>query len=127
MHTDDGALFEADAGAGSDAPAEAVTDSAKMFQMGIDGGSPEPGERGVSPEWFYKGDGTVLARPGGSLAMPAFALDGGGTPPLPMGDNLQYVPGGLPLVGEPGMFLGGRVIKGYGYPEMDERPSITVE
>ena len=57
----------------------------------------------------------------------AFALDGGGTPPLPLGDNLQYVRGGLQSVGEPGMFLGGRVIKGYGYPPMDERESIKAE
>jgi len=57
----------------------------------------------------------------------AFALDGGGTPPLPLGDNLHYVRGGLPTVGEPGMFLGGRVIEGYGYPAMDERESIKPE
>ena len=38
---------------------------------------------------------------------------------------MDYVEGGLPTVGEPGMFLGGRVIKGYGYPEMDEREAIT--
>ncbi|HEX9647417.1 MAG TPA: PQQ-dependent dehydrogenase, methanol/ethanol family [Alphaproteobacteria bacterium] len=57
----------------------------------------------------------------------AFALDGGGTPPLPIADNLEYVPGGLPMVGEPGMFLGGRVIEGYGYPPMDERDSIKSE
>ncbi|MDP6350916.1 MAG: hypothetical protein QF827_01640 [Alphaproteobacteria bacterium] len=44
-----------------------------------------------------------------------------------MGDNLQYVPGGLPSIGEPGMFLGGRVIKGYGYPAMDERESVKAE
>jgi len=46
----------------------------------------------------------------------AFALDGGGTPPLPEGANLEYIPGGLPMVGEPGYTYGGRVIEGYGYP-----------
>ena len=54
----------------------------------------------------------------------AYALDGGGTPSLPRGDNLEYVPGGLAPLGQPGMFLGGRVIEGYGYPPMDERDPI---
>jgi len=57
----------------------------------------------------------------------AFAIDGGAIPPLPNDDNLDYVPGGLPTVGEPGMFLGGRVIKGYGYPAMDERAPIKAK
>ena len=60
--------------------AEALTDSMKMFKLGLDGGKPAPGEIGVQPEWFYKGDGTVVARPGAALAMPAFALDGGEEP-----------------------------------------------
>jgi alcohol dehydrogenase (cytochrome c) len=57
----------------------------------------------------------------------AFALDGGGTPSLPIGDNMQYIPGGLAKVGEPGMFLGGRVIEGYGYEPREEREPITAE
>jgi hypothetical protein len=61
---------------------EPATDSAKMFQMGIDGGKPEPGERGVSPEWFYKGNGTIVRGPGEGLEIPAFALDGGEEPEL---------------------------------------------
>ncbi|MBN4064641.1 hypothetical protein JYU04_02785 [Dehalococcoides mccartyi] len=61
---------------------EPVTDSAKMFQMGIDGGKPAPGERGVSPEWFYKGNGTIVRGPGQGLEIPSFALDGGEEPEL---------------------------------------------
>ena len=61
---------------------EPVTDSAKMFQMGIDGGKPLPGERGVSPEWFYKGNGTIVRGPGEGLEIPSFALDGGEEPEL---------------------------------------------
>ena len=39
------------------------TDSQKMFEMGLRGGKPAPGERGIQPEWFYKGNGTVLRGP----------------------------------------------------------------
>jgi hypothetical protein len=62
--------------------AEPQSDSAKMFQMGLDGGKPAPGQRGTSPEWFYKGNGTVLRGPGDMLELPAFALDGGEEPEL---------------------------------------------
>jgi hypothetical protein len=58
------------------------TDSAKMFQMGIEGGKPEPGQRGAAPEWFYKGNGTNLRGPGEPLELPAFARDGGEEPEL---------------------------------------------
>ncbi|MEE8363185.1 MAG: AraD1 family protein [Dehalococcoidia bacterium] len=61
---------------------EPVTDSAKMFQMGLDGGRPAPGERGTSPEWFYKGNGTILRGPGEGLDLPSFALDGGEEPEI---------------------------------------------
>ena len=57
--------------------AENLTDSMKMFKMGVDGGKPAPGETGVAPEWFYKGDGSTLTPPEGDLVSPAFALDGG--------------------------------------------------
>src|SRR3954470_6204823 len=55
----------------------ALTDSMKMFKLGLDGGRPAPGEAGVQPEWFYKGDGSMLAAPGAALESPAFALNGG--------------------------------------------------
>src|SRR5690606_16225424 len=57
----------------------ALTDSMKMFRMGLEGGKPEKGV-GVQPEWFYKGDGSVLARPGASLVSPRFADDAGEEP-----------------------------------------------
>ncbi|MBS0363538.1 MAG: FAH family protein [Proteobacteria bacterium] len=54
-----------------------ATDSMKMFQMGLEGGKPESGRVGAQPEWFYKGDGTILVDPGSPLHAPAFAGDGG--------------------------------------------------
>jgi hypothetical protein len=59
-----------------------VTDSMRMFMMGLEGGKPEAGTAGVQPEWFYKGDGSSLAAPGAPLEMPAFALDGGEEPEI---------------------------------------------
>ena len=58
-------------------PDEAITDSKKIFQMGIEAGKPDEGQRGVAPEWFYKGNGANLRAHGDSLDLPAFALDGG--------------------------------------------------
>lgn len=63
-----------------DGDAETLTDSLKMFKMGLDGGRPAKGKTGVQPEWFYKGDGRWLVPPGGALPKPAFALDGGEEP-----------------------------------------------
>ena len=60
----------------------APTDSMKMFLMGVEGGKPEAGAVGVQPEWFYKGDGAILAAPGAPLIMPDFALDGGEEPEI---------------------------------------------
>ena len=55
----------------------------------------------------------------------AFALAGGAARKLPEGpSNLEVMPGALPKVGEPGATLGGRVIKGYGYPPQPERKPI---
>jgi hypothetical protein len=58
------------------------TDSMKMFRMGVEGGKPANGAAGVQPEWFYKGNGTVLAAPGAPLASPDFAEDGGEEPEI---------------------------------------------
>ena len=58
------------------------TDSAKMFQMGIEGGKPREGNTGVAPEWFYKGNGTNLKGPNEELEMPDFSLDGGEEPEI---------------------------------------------
>jgi len=54
-----------------------VSDSMKMYQWGVEGGRPAPGEIGVQPEWFYKGNGTILRAHGEPLEVPAFANDGG--------------------------------------------------
>jgi hypothetical protein len=59
-----------------------LTDSMRMFQWGVDGGRPAPGKAGAQPEWFYKGDGGVVAHPGAVLASPDFALDGGEEPEI---------------------------------------------
>jgi hypothetical protein len=57
-----------------------LTDSMKMFRMGLEGGKPKAGKWGVQPEWFYKGDGSFVAAPGAPLVSPHFALDGGEEP-----------------------------------------------
>ena len=58
------------------------TDSMRMFRLGLEGGKPQGGAMGVQPEWFYKGDGSMVAQPGGDLASPDFALDGGEEPEI---------------------------------------------
>ncbi|WP_033923363.1 AraD1 family protein [Sphingomonas sp. 37zxx] len=60
----------------------AVTDSMRMFQMGVEGGKPAAGTPGVQPEWFYKGDGSHLLPTGAALPSPAFAEDGSEEPEL---------------------------------------------
>ena len=61
---------------------ETLTNSMRMFLMGEKGGKPAPGEAGVQPEWFYKGDGSILVAPGAPLTMPDFAEDGGEEPEI---------------------------------------------
>ena len=61
---------------------ETLTNSMKMFKMGLEGGKPKPGEQGVQPEWFYKGNGTMLVAPEQPLVSPAFALDSGEEPEI---------------------------------------------
>ena len=61
---------------------ETLTDSMKMFRMGLEGGRPTAGEIGVQPEWFYKGNGHTAVEPGAVLTSPSFALDGGEEPEL---------------------------------------------
>jgi hypothetical protein len=63
--------------AARDAPA---TDSARMFQWGIEGGRPAGNETGVQPEWFYKGNGSVVVGCGQPITAPSFALDCGEEP-----------------------------------------------
>jgi hypothetical protein len=63
-------------------PAEALSDSMKMFRLGVEGGKPRDGAAGVQPEWFYKGDGSIVCASERPLTMPAFALDGGEEPEI---------------------------------------------
>ncbi len=61
---------------------EKPTDSLVMYEMGVKGGSPPVGEIGVQPEWFYKGNGSVLRAHGQRLEVPPFAMDGGEEPEI---------------------------------------------
>ncbi|WP_426341790.1 AraD1 family protein [Pseudoduganella sp. S-14] len=71
---------------------ESLSDSMKMFRLGVEGGKPAEGQRGVQPEWFYKGDGSIVAATGQALTMPEFSLDGGEEPEI----------AGLYVIGEDG-------------------------
>jgi hypothetical protein len=64
------------------AAGEKLTDSMRMFLMGMEGGKPAAGQVGVQPEWFYKGDGAILVAPGEPLTSPAFAEDGSEEPEI---------------------------------------------
>ena len=56
---------------------ETLTDSMRMFRLGIEGGRPEHGKCGAAPEWFYKGNGMILRAAGEVLQVPGYAEDGG--------------------------------------------------
>jgi hypothetical protein len=56
---------------------EPLTDSMKMFRIGLERGRPTAGEIGAAPEWFYKGYGTILRAHGQPLDVPNYAEDGG--------------------------------------------------
>jgi hypothetical protein len=79
----------------ADAPDNALTDSMRMFRLGLAQGRPEPGRIGVQPEWFYKGNGTQAVAAEQPLTAPAFALDAGEEPEL----------AGIYVIGEDGMPL----------------------
>lgn len=68
--------------ASGDKPAGDLTDSMKMFRMGLENGKPKNGEKGVQPEWFYKGNGHIVANPGQAIPSPSFALDAGEEPEI---------------------------------------------
>lgn len=61
---------------------DGLSDSMKMFRLGLEGGKPAAGRAGVQPEWFYKGTGVQAVAPGDPLRSPAFALDGGEEPEI---------------------------------------------
>ena len=64
------------------AAAGALTDSMRMFLMGLEGGKPSGDAVGVQPEWFYKGNGSSLVAPGALFPSPDFALDGSEEPEI---------------------------------------------
>lgn len=66
----------------ADAGEQTKTDSQKMFEMGLKGGKPEPGRRGIQPEWFYKGNGAILRGHNDFLDIPDFTEDGGEEPEI---------------------------------------------
>lgn len=68
--------------ANGEKPAGELTDSMKMFRMGLENGKPKAGEKGVQPEWFYKGNGHIVANPGEAIPSPSFALDAGEEPEI---------------------------------------------
>ncbi len=57
-----------------------LTDSMKMYLWGVEGGHPTSGRIGVQPEWFYKGNGSVLRAHGEALSIPPYGEDGGEEP-----------------------------------------------
>ena len=68
--------------AASSAAEEDMNDSMRMFKWGLEGGKPSDGAPGVQPEWFYKGDGSSVIRPGADLPVPDFADDEGEEPEI---------------------------------------------
>ncbi len=54
-----------------------MTDSMRMFEWGREQGRPAQGAIGIAPEWFYKGDGSIVKAPFQPLVIPGFAEDGG--------------------------------------------------
>jgi len=64
------------------APEANMTDSMKMFRMGVEGGKPAAGQVGAQPEWFYKGNGHAAVAPGQPITSPGFAEDAGEEPEI---------------------------------------------
>jgi hypothetical protein len=85
-------MHNEDSDGGGSPVEEPQTDSARMFAMGLSGGKPAAGQRGAGPEWFYKGNGSVLRGPNDLLLIPDFTEDGGEEPEL----------AGLYIIGEDG-------------------------
>lgn len=63
-------------------PHGTLSDSMKMFKLGLEGGKPHSGQIGAQPEWFYKGNGSSVVPPYAAIPVPAFALDAGEEPEL---------------------------------------------
>jgi len=59
-----------------------LTDSMKIYLTGLEGGKPEKGKIGVQPEWFYKGNGSILRAHDEVLEIPRYGNDGGEEPEI---------------------------------------------
>ncbi|WP_158856683.1 AraD1 family protein [Lunatibacter salilacus] len=57
-----------------------VTDSMRMFRMGLENGKMVNNTPGIQPEWFYKGNGLMAVPSGQPLPSPSFAMDGSEEP-----------------------------------------------
>jgi hypothetical protein len=80
----EGALGEKAGGSNEGTGVEAgpPTDSMRMYQWGVGGGNPPAGTIGTQPEWFHKGNGTMLRAHGEPLIVPSFGDDGGEEPEI---------------------------------------------
>jgi len=58
------------------------TDSMRMYRWGVEGGKPAGDAVGAAPEWFYKGNGSVLRGHNETLTVPEYAEDGGEEPEI---------------------------------------------
>ena len=54
----------------------------RMYRWGVESGKPAPGVPGAAPEWFYKGNGSIVRAHGEALEVPEFAEDGGEEPEI---------------------------------------------
>lgn len=61
---------------------EELTDSMKIYLWGVEGGHPKKDEIGVQPEWFYKGNGSILKAHDDILETPCYGDDGGEEPEI---------------------------------------------
>jgi hypothetical protein len=61
---------------------EKLTDSMIIFQWGVEGGFPAKGTIGIQPEWFHKGNGSLLKAHNEVLEVPSFGNDGGEEPEI---------------------------------------------
>ena len=71
-----------------------ITDSMRMYQMGLEEGCPAAGAIGVQPEWFFKGNGLILRAHGDRLTIPPYGWDGGEEPEI--AGVYVIAPGGEP-------------------------------
>jgi hypothetical protein len=59
-----------------------LSDSMKIYQWGEEGGKPASGQIGTQPEWFYKGNGSILKAHNEPLLLPNYGNDGGEEPEI---------------------------------------------